>query len=156
VTAGSTVTTYAAGAPVPFTADATYAFGGIAFGISGTPADGDSFTVRPNTGGIGDNRNALLLAGLQTQRVLAGGSMSYTDAYSHLVSEVGMRTREMEITGSAQTRLLDEANNRQQGFSGVNLDEEAARLMQYQQAYQAAAKVMQMASDMFETLLSIR
>jgi flagellar hook-associated protein 1 FlgK len=155
VEAGGTVTTYAAGAPVPYTAGAKISFDGIEVSLSGAPADGDTFTIQPNTGGVGDNRNALLLAGLQTARVLAGGTLNYGDTYSQLVSEIGVRTRELEITRTVQGKLLDEASNSQQSLSGVNLDEEAARLMQYQQAYQAAAKVMQMAGELFETLLSI-
>ena len=155
VDTGGTVTTYPAGAPVPYAAGAKISFDGIEISLSGTPADGDQFSIRPNTGGIGDNRNALLLAGLQTAKVLGGGTLSYSDAYSQMVSEVGAKTRELEITSTLQGKLLDEASNTQQSFSGVNLDEEAARLMQYQQAYQAAAKVMQMAGDLFETLLTI-
>lgn len=155
VDAGGTVTTYAAGVPVPYTDGAKISFGGIEISLSGTPENGDTFTIQPNTGGIGDNRNALSLAGLQTAKVLGGGTLSYGDAYSQLVSDIGVKTREFEITSALQGKLLDEASNTQQSFSGVNLDEEAARLMQYQQAYQAAAKVMQMAGELFETLLTI-
>lgn len=155
VEAGGTVTTYAPGAPIPYAAGAKISFDGIEISLTGTPADGDEFTIQPNTGGIGDNRNALLLAGLQTAKVLGGGTMSYGDAYSQMVSEIGVKTGELEITRTVQGKLLDEASNSQQSLSGVNLDEEAARLMQYQQAYQAAAKVMQMAGELFETLLTI-
>jgi flagellar hook-associated protein 1 FlgK len=86
---------------------------------------------------------------------LGGGTMSFGDAYSQLVGEIGVRTRELDITSSVQNKMLDEVSNTQQSFSGVNLDEEAAKLMRYQQAYQAAAKVMQMAGELFETLASI-
>lgn len=155
VNAGGTVTTYPAGSPVPYADGATISFDGIEISLSGAPADGDQFTVQPNTGGVGDNRNALRMAGLQTAKVLGGGTMSYGDSYSQLVSEIGVRTRELEITSTVQEKMLEDVSNTQQSFSGVNLDEEAARLMQYQQAYQAAAKVMQMAGDLFESLLSI-
>ncbi len=149
-------TTYAPGAPVPYTPGATLRFNGMAFSLSGNPANGDQFIIQPNVGGTGDNRNALLLAGLQTRAVLAGGTTGLTDAYGQLLSDIGSRTRELEVASGMQGKLLEEANQSQQSFSGVNLDEEAARLMRYQQAYQASAKVMQMASEMFETLLSIR
>jgi flagellar hook-associated protein 1 FlgK len=155
VNAGGSVTTYAAGAPVPYADGATISFDGIEISLSGTPADGDQFSIRPNTGGVGDNRNALLMAGLQTAKILGEGTLSYSDSYSQLVSEIGVRTRELEITSTVQGKLLEDASHSQQSFSGVNLDEEAARLMQYQQAYQAAAKVMQMAGELFESLLSI-
>lgn len=155
VDAGGTVTTYPAGAPVPYNAGAKISFDGIEISLSGTPADGDQFTIQPNTGGVGDNRNALLLAGLQSAKTLGGGTLSFGDAYSQLVGEIGVRTRELDITSSVQNKMLDEVSNTQQSFSGVNLDEEAAKLMRYQQAYQAAAKVMQMAGELFETLVSI-
>jgi len=155
VNAGGSVTTYPAGTPVPYADGATISFDGIEVSLSGTPADGDQFSIRPNAGGVGDNRNALLMAGLQNAKLLGNGTMSFGDAYSQLVGEIGVRTRELNITSEVQNNMLEEVSNTQQGFSGVNLDEEAANLMRYQQAYQAAAKVMQMASELFESLVAI-
>jgi len=153
VTIGGVPTTYPAGTPVPYTADATISFGGISFTLSGAPADGDSFTVGPNTGGVGDNRNALLLTGLQTANAM--GDTSYQGAYSQLVSEIGNKSRELQVTSTAAGMLLSEATTSLQNESGVNLDEEATNLLRYQQAYQAAGKVMQIASQMFDVLLSL-
>jgi len=155
VNAGGSVTTYPAGTPVPYADGATISFDGIEVSLSGTPADGDQFSIQPNAGGVGDNRNALLMAGLQNAKLLGNGTMSFGDAYSQLVGEIGVRTRELNITSEVQNNMLEEVSNTQQGFSGVNLDEEAANLMRYQQAYQAAAKVMQMASELFESLVAI-
>lgn len=128
--------------------------------ISGTPADNDSFTVSSNAGGVADNRNALLLAGLQTQNTLAkntlgSGTASYQSAYSQLVSFVGNKTREVEVTAKAQAGLVLQTQQAQQSLSGVNLDEEAANLLRYQQAYQAAGKMIQIATTLFSTLLSL-
>lgn len=150
-----TLTTFAPGAPVPYAAGAKLSFNGITFSLSGAPANGDQFTLQQNTGGIGDNRNALLLAALQSRQILSNGTLNFTEAYSQLVSDTGSKTRELEVASGVQGRLLEEANLSQQSFSGVNLDEEASRLLRYQQAYQASAKVMQIASEMFDTLLSI-
>jgi flagellar hook-associated protein 1 FlgK len=155
VTNGATTTVFAAGTPVTYTAGATVNFGGISFTLNGAPADSDSFTIGPNTGGVGDNRNALLLGALQTANTLGNGSSSYQGAYSQLVGQIGNKTRELEVTSTATGRLLDETKLSLQNESGVNLDEEATNLLRYQQAYQAAAKVMQIASDMFDTLLSL-
>jgi len=155
VNVGGSVTTYPAGTPVPYADGATISFDGIEVSLSGTPADGDQFSIQPNAGGVGDNRNALLMAGLQNAKLLGNGTMSFGDAYSQLVGEIGVRTRELNITSEVQNNMLEEVSNTQQGFSGVNLDEEAANLMRYQQAYQAAAKVMQMASELFESLVAI-
>lgn len=144
---------------------------------SGAASAGDSFLIRPTvngasglsvaitdprlvaaagqTGASGDNSNGLLLAGLQTAKTLGNGTASFQEAYSQLVSQVGNKTRELEVTSHAADKLLSEAVSTLQNESGVNLDEEATNLLRYQQAYQAAAKVMQIAGEMFDTLLSI-
>lgn len=150
---------------------------GVSLTLTGAPAVGDSFLIRPTvngasgfgvaitdvrqiaaaagTGAVGDNRNALLLGALQTTNTLGNGTTTYQGAYSQLVSQIGNKTRELDVTSSAAGRLLSEANLSLQAESGVNLDEEATNLLRYQQAYQAAGKVMQIASEMFDVLLSL-
>ncbi len=155
VTSNGVTTTYSAGTPVPYTANATITFSGISFALSGAPGDGDSFVVERNSGGVGDNRNALALGGLQTKNTLAGGTVNFQSAYAQLVSTVGNKTRELQVTSAAQATVLTQAQQAQQADSGVNLDEEAANLLRYQQAYQAAGKVMQIASTLFDTLLQL-
>ncbi len=123
--------------------------------VTGAPLAGDTFTVTTNTGGIGDNRNALLLGGLQTQNTLSGGTASYQSTYGQLVSQIGNKTRELEATSKAQASMLVQFQQAQQSVSGVNLDEEAANLLRYQQAYQACGKVLQLASTLFDTLLNL-
>ena len=157
VTSGGVSTTYAAGAPVPYTDGATISVAGMEFQISGAPGDGDQFTITPNTeSGPRDNRNALLLAGLQSENVMANGTTTYGGAFNKLVSLVGNKTRELQVTSKAETQMLDQAIATQQSESGVNLDEEATNLLRYQQAYQAAGKMMQIANQMFDVLLSLR
>lgn len=155
VTSNGTTTTYAAGAPVTYTPGATISFGGISFTLSGTPANADTFTVGPNTGGVGDNRNALLLGALQTANTLANGSASYQGAFSQMVATIGSKTNEINVTSTAEGQTLSNLVAAQQSTSGVNLDEEATNLLRYQQAYQAAGKVMQVASQLFSVLLSL-
>jgi len=155
VTDNTTATVLAASVVYNPAAGATLTYNGWTMQISGTPATGDTFTVGTNAGGVADNRNALLLAGLQTQNTLVGGTTTYQGAYSQLVSFVGNKTREVEVTAKAQTNLLSQVKQAQQSISGVNLDEEAANLLRYQQAYQAAGKMMQIASTLFDTLLSL-
>ncbi|MEQ1882368.1 MAG: flagellar hook-associated protein FlgK [Burkholderiales bacterium] len=130
-------------------------FNGWTIQLSGSPQTGDTFAVGPNTGGIGDNRNVLALGALQTRKFLDGGSASYQSAYSGLVGIVGTKTHELQVTSTAQTAVLEQARTAVQSFSGVNLDEEAANLMRYQQAYQASGKVLQIASTLFDTLLQL-
>jgi flagellar hook-associated protein 1 FlgK len=122
--------------------------------IKGAPAAGDVFTVGANTGASGDNSNALALANLQSA-LTTNGSASFQGAYSQLVNQVGNKTRELEVTSAAAGQLHKSAVTAQQSESGVNLDEEAANLLKYQQAYQAAGKLMKAASDMFNVLLSL-
>ncbi|MGH8685202.1 MAG: flagellar basal body rod C-terminal domain-containing protein, partial [Nitrosospira sp.] len=105
--------------------------------------------------GVGDNRNALLLGALQSDKTLAGGTASYQGAYGQVVSLIGNKTRELEVTSAAQANLLSQTQVLQQSESGVNLDEEAANLLRYQQAYQAASKIIQVAGRMFDTLLEM-
>ncbi len=142
-------------AGLTYSSGGTITYNGWSAVISGTPAPGDTFTIEPNTNGVGDNRNALLLGGLQSANTLGSGTISYQGAYSQFVSQVGNKTRELEVTSGAAGKLLSESTVALQNQSGVNLDEEATNLLRYQQAYQAAAKVMQAASEMFDALLTI-
>ncbi len=145
-----------AGAPsnVPYTAGADISYNGWAIQIDGQPAAGDVFSVSGNAGGAGDNRNAQLLAALQTQ-TLVGGT-SFNGAYAQLVSQVGSKTSELQVTSEAQNNLAKGAQTARNSVSGVNLDEEAASLIQYQQAYQAAGKMIGIANTMFDTILNIK
>lgn len=127
---------------------------GVELRVSGNPADGDSFTLEANTNGVGDNRNALLMSDLQNQTQLAGGSASYTDFYGGLVADVGVQTRQARVAESTQSTLLSNAQNARDSVSGVNLDEEAANLVKFQQAYQAASQVIVTANTMFQSLIS--
>ena len=154
-TAAGVATTYPAGTAVPFTSGATLSFGGVNLALTGTPGNGDTYTVGPNTSGVGDNRNGALLAGLQTAKLLDGGTANFSDAYAAAVSDIGNKDRAAQVQDASATALLAQTTAAQQSVSGVNLDEEAANLLQYQQAYQASGKVMQIASTLFDTLLSL-
>jgi len=157
VTSNGTTTTYPAGTPVTYTppADTTVSYGGVSFTLSGTPSDNDTFTVSANSSGVGDNRNALLLGALQNSNTLDNGTSSYQGAYAQLVNTIGNKTHELQVTSAAVGQQYTAAVDAQQSESGVNLDEEAANMIRYQQAYQAAAKLMQTASTLFDSLLTL-
>lgn len=140
---------------VPYVSGSPISYNGWTASISGAPGAGDSFSVGPNNGGATDNSNALLLAGLQTKNTLIGNTASYGSAYSQLISQLGNTARQMQVTSTAQTSLVNQLTQSQQSVSGVNLDEEAANLMRYQQAYQAAGKMMQVANSLFNSILQI-
>ncbi len=123
--------------------------------ISGSVRAGDTFTVTPNSGGISDNRNANLLAALQNTKTIGGAVATYQGAYSQSVASIGARTREVQVAAAAQETLVTQTKTTQQSLSGVNLDEEAANLIRYQQMYQACGKVIEIASKLFDSLLAI-
>ncbi|HAL37256.1 MAG TPA: flagellar hook-associated protein FlgK [Polaromonas sp.] len=152
----ATVVNYAAGAAVTYTAGAAYSFNGITVNISGAPANNDTFTIGKNTGGVSDGSNALLLGALQNKKTIGGSSASFNDAYGQLVSTIGNKARQIQISNTAQTSLTLQIRTAQQSVSGVNQDEETANLLMYQQMYQANAKVIQTASTMFDAVLGIR
>jgi flagellar hook-associated protein 1 FlgK len=121
--------------------------------ISGTPATGDVFTVKSNAGGTGDNTNATAGANQQTQGVLDGGTVSISGAVSALVTGLGAQAAQINTAQTAQTAVNSQAQQAVQSTSGVNLDEEAANLLQWQQSYQAAAQVLTVANSLFTTLI---
>lgn len=142
-------------AGVLYTPGAPISYNGWTIQISGAPNANDVFTVSANTNGVSDNRNAVALAGLQTADTMLGGTASYLDAYAQLVSDIGNKTREVKAVGASQTALAEAAIATQQEMSGVNLDEEAANLIRYQQAYQASAKVIEISSKVFDSILAL-
>jgi flagellar hook-associated protein 1 FlgK len=132
--------------------------GNPAFSMTGTPADGDRFNIQFNTNGVGDNRNALLMAELQHAATLLGDgagneTATFQETYGQLVSDVGSRTRHAGVNARATAGLLERHEMSLSSVNGVNLDEEAANLIRYQQAYQAAAQVISVARTLFDTLL---
>jgi flagellar hook-associated protein 1 FlgK len=129
-------------------------FNGISVTLTGTPASADSFAINDNAGGIGDNRNALLLANLVNQKVLNGGSTSLSDALQSYVGTVGIQTSQAQNGATAQQSVLHSAQSAQQSVSGVNLDQEAASMLQYEQAYQAATQIIQTSATLFNSLLT--
>ncbi|SFE26576.1 flagellar hook-associated protein FlgK [Nitrosomonas sp. Nm166] len=138
-----------------YTAGADISFNGYTFQINGNPAAGDIFTVTPNNNGSADNRNALLLGVLQTTSILENGSATYQSAYGQLVSQIGNKTRELEVTSKAQANLLAQTEKSIQSVSGVNLDEEAANLLRFQHAFQASSKVIEISNTLFDSILRI-
>lgn len=149
---------------------------GFSIALSGTPLNGDEFLIRPTAGvagslsvaisntndiaaassrnSAGDNSNILKMIALQTGKTLNGGNDSYQSAYAQLVNQVGSKTAELAATSTSAATIRNQAQAASQNVSGVNLDEEAANLIKYQQAYQAAGKVLQLAKQMFDSLIA--
>ncbi|MNC44376.1 Flagellar hook-associated protein 1 [compost metagenome] len=160
-------------------ANGTLSFGGMTVQLSGTPAEGDRFLIQPTRSaaarlannltdpariaagqpeggsGAGDNRNALKLQALQG-RSLVGGQATLNQGYAAIVSGIGNRTNIAAANLGAQQGLSEQLGALQQADSGVNLDEEAANLIRFQQYYQANAKVIEIGAAVMDTLLGIR
>jgi flagellar hook-associated protein 1 FlgK len=162
----------------------TLSFDGIEIDTTGmTPAAGDSWLVQPTRdaaaamtvtitdpakvaaageaspgvgAGTANGDNALELAALRSKKVLANGSMGMNEAYSQLVNTVAVKTQQNTTAQKAQETLISQNYSAQQAVSGVNLDEEYINLQQYQEQYRAAARLIDTASTLFDTLLALR
>ncbi|WP_249676937.1 flagellar hook-associated protein FlgK [Pseudomonas abieticivorans] len=126
--------------------------------VSGSPATNDSYSVAFNTTGKSDNRNATALLGLQTSATVgtsaATGGVSFTSAYASLVSGVGAQASQATTDASATSAVLATAKSNRDSVSGVNLDDEAAALVKFQQYYTASSQIIKTAQDTFTTLLN--
>jgi flagellar hook-associated protein 1 FlgK len=136
-----------------YTSGAPITFNGITVAVTGAPATGDGFAINDNASGTGDNRNLSTMAGLLDQSLI-GGTTSINSAVNEMVTNIGIQTSQAQSGTTAQQAVLTDATNAQQSVSGVNLDEEAANLVQYQQAYQAAAEVINVSGTLFDSLIN--
>jgi flagellar hook-associated protein FlgK len=133
------------------------AYRGVVLELSGNPMNGDRFRVDGNQDGIGNNGNALRYAELQNKKVMGGGAgATLADAYGAALNAVGNTAFQASVAKTAFEVVRDQAVQARDRVSGVSLDEEAADLIRYQQAYQASAKVIQTANVLFDAILGIR
>lgn len=134
---------------------ATLTFRGLKLAFSSAPQSGDRFTIDGNKDGIGNNETMLEIVSLESSRLMPGG-LTMTEAYIERVNEVGNMAQQASISRDALKVVHDQAVEARDAVSGVSLDEEAAALVRFQQAYQANAKVMQVANDLFDAILQVR
>lgn len=137
----------------PYSSGGTISFNGMEVSVSGTPAAGDEFVIADNSSGGGDSRNAQALSRALTGGLLASGTLSITDAAGAMVGDIGLQSSQAQAARDAQSTVFDDANNALSNATGVNIDEEASNLLRYQQAYQAAARVIAASDSMFQSLL---
>ncbi len=112
------------------------------------------FTLSKNSSGAGDNGNALLLNDVLQSKTIDGGNASLQDAFGQLVSSVGSATQQARVSQDALATLRENAEAARNSLSAVNLDEEAANLIRYQQSYQAAAELISTGNQLFQSLLN--
>lgn len=130
--------------------------------ISGRPQNNDQFSVGFNQNGVSDNRNALKLADLQNKPVVGvdanikdvSTGVSFTDGYGDMIERVGTLTAQARQDDVATGAILKQATDNRNSLSAVNLDEEAANLIQFEQYYNASAQIIQVARSLFDTLIN--
>jgi flagellar hook-associated protein 1 FlgK len=127
--------------------------GSAASSMSMALVDPSGIAAAPNGGNVGDNRNIQNLIALRDTNTLRSGTQSVYDIYSNAVSQVAVETRSALANAETEASLLQSVTDRRSSITGVNLEEEAANLIRYQQAYQAAAQIISVANDAFDTLL---
>lgn len=139
----------------PIGVTSTYTFDpGYRLSISGYPKKGDVFTVKYNNKSEGDNRNSLMIAQLKNKKVMSSGNASFQESYTQLVGSIANETSKLKTNLHASESLLASVKSRKDDYSGVNLDEEAANLMKFEQAYAASAHLISAARNMFDVLMN--
>ncbi|MEM7432321.1 MAG: flagellar hook-associated protein FlgK [Pseudomonadota bacterium] len=146
INGGATVYTYTDGDPI--------LINGNEVTINGSPTAGDQFTIEANLGASGDNGNGLLLANLQSLGLLENGAISINESYGQLIAGVGATAYQIQEGFEAQDVVFRNAEDAVLSKSAVNLDEEAANLVRFQQAYQASAQVVNVTKQLFDSLLA--
>ena len=147
----SSGTTVASGS---YTSGSPISFAGQQLTLTGAPAANDTFTVSPATANTGDNSNMLAMIGGMTSNSLDGGTTSVGGAANNLVSQVGVLTQAAQNNAAAQKTVNQEATTAQSNATGVNLDQEAANMLRFQQAYQAMAQAISTSNKVFNSLLT--
>jgi len=139
--------TYTSGDPIDFN--------GIQLTLTGSPASGDTFTVSPNSASnTGDNSNLYAMINTLSASTLDAGTTSVNDAINNIVSQIGTVTQQAQNNATTQQTANQNATTNLNNVSGVNLDTQAASMLQYQQAYQAMAEVIQVSGQLFNSLIS--
>lgn len=122
--------------------------------LSGHPKAGDKFSIGFNNDAVSDNRNGLLLSEMREKNILSDGQESIDDVYGRTIEKVGVATSENRISAESSNSIMQASLERKNGFSGVNMDEEAANLIKFEQAYNASAQVITVARSIFDTLIN--
>lgn len=148
---GATVHTYVPGTPIEYTFPAVAPLTGWSLTLKGVPQAGDTFAVGPNLYPQINAGNAEAMLNLRDLAMFDGGPL--TDGYASAIALIGTRVQSAQSAARVSANIATNLEKDRTAVSGVNLDEEAARMIQYQQAYQAAGKMMQIAQNIFDTLI---
>ncbi len=146
---GATVYAYTPSQPIEYSTTGTLT--GWSLTLKGVPQIGDTFAVQPNAYPALDAGNAQAMMDLRDLALFDGGPL--TDGYASLLASIGTRVQSAKTTMAVSTQIANQIETDRTSVSGVNLDEEAAKLLQFQQAYQAAGKMLQISQSIFDTLM---
>jgi flagellar hook-associated protein 1 FlgK len=146
---GATVYTYTPGVPIEYSTAPPLS--GWSLTLKGVPQTGDTYTVASNPVTQLDAGNAQAMLNLRDLAMFDGGPL--TDGYASLMSEIGTKVQSAKSASTVSTNIATNIEKDRTSVSGVNLDEEAAKMLQYQQSYQAAGKMMGVAQTLFDTLI---
>ena len=139
-----------------FTAGGTIEYNGWTVSFDGVLQANDKFSVRGNSAQAGDNRNLLKIIDLQGNKDIFSGRGDFTEVYTDVIGDLGYSVVQSAVSRDAQQIIFDQAQAKRDETSAVSLDEEAANLLRFQQAYQASAQVISTATKLFDTILGIR
>lgn len=140
--------------PLAYTDAGAITFNGWTTQIKGTPETGDTFSIKATSGNSGDNRNAIALTEVSGMGFFSGGQISLFAVSANLVSSVGSLAARSSQDVAIQSALREQIQLDIQSVSGVNLDEEAINLLQFQEAFLAASRVISIANSLFQTLIN--
>ena len=122
--------------------------------LDGIPRSGDTFSIDNNSDGFGSNENLLRLIDIEGAKVL-GNNDTLHESYLGLLNQAGSTARQAQVTQEAMQVVYEQANEARDKVAGVNLDEEAANLIRFQQSYQASARLIQTANQLFDAILRL-
>jgi len=139
---------------LPYTSGADISFNGWTLQVSGTPLAGDQFTVGSAGANSGGNANALELAAVFTRGFFDAGRSSTQDLSAQLTTTVGSFAARSNADFEVQTAIRGQLELDVEAVRGVNLDEEAANILRYQEAYLAASRAISVANDLFQSIIN--
>ncbi len=110
--------------------------------------------AKPNS--VGDNTTANVIHSLQFKPLMNDGQYTFDDFYNAKVGQIGTLTQRENSAFETQKNIVDQLKNTREGISGVNLDEEASKMIEFQKSFEASARIIKMADEMFDTVLSLK
>jgi flagellar hook-associated protein 1 FlgK len=129
---------------------------GQALNVSRVLAGGDQLAAAQSAAGVpGDNRNALVLSGLETDKLMDNGTLSLGEKFGQVSGRVGLEQQSVEQAYEAQSLVMQGLQNRRAEVSAVSMDEEAAKLIQFQQAFEASARMIRVADELARTIINM-